>query len=109
MHHNHFTRKEWEEHKGWVRESWDKEEYLYCLTDREWYGSFGDNGRLYVRVDWYKCDSNLDLYSIYMAGTDDYSLSFDVIGKDEFDRLYTSIINSPCITEEIVKDFYFSN
>lgn len=109
MHHNHFTRKEWEEANGWEIDPRDFRDYLYCLTDKEWFGSYQYNGRMYVTVDWYKCDSNLDLYSIYMAGTDDFSLSFDVIGKVEFDKLYQSIINAECITEDMVKEFYFSN
>ena len=110
MHHNHFTKKEWFAANNWQEdEGCYLDDCLFCLTDKEWFGSYMYNGRMYVRVYKFECDSNLDLYSIYMAGTDDYSLSYDVIGKDDFDKLYETIINSPCITEEMVEGFYFSN
>jgi hypothetical protein len=57
----------------------------------------------------YKVASNLDLYSIHLNGTDDYSISFDVIGRQQAYEEWDRLLQAESITDNLVKDYYFSN
>jgi len=77
-------------------------------TIDDWYGSFVVNNKQYVEGRIYQVVSNLDLWSIHLAGNDDYSITQSFISKqeaiDEWDRLgkLKSVPNE-------MKDYYFSN
>jgi hypothetical protein len=83
--------------------------FMPIAQEISFYGSYSCEGVEYCYARIYKVDSNLDLYSIHLAGTDDYSISFDVIGRQEVYEEWVRLLKAESITDDLVKDYYFSN
>jgi hypothetical protein len=91
------------------------EKDIYLETSADFYGNYKKNDKEFCLFRLSKLASNLDLWSIRLSGTDDYSLSKDFLTKEEAfkesDRLKKlKIINySDLITNNQKEDYYFSN
>lgn len=94
-------------------EEWDGDkynprypEYVYMPTQDEWYGTHRGT---HVMMRLYRHIGNLDLWSISLYGTDDYSLSKDILGGDEAKETYRNLLLLPYVNEDSLPGNYFSN
>lgn len=82
---------------------------VFFATTGEWYPAFTLDGGKYVQATLHKRDSNLDWYTICLAGNDDYSISKDYLSLEsalaDWNFLYT--VNS--VNSNTLSDTYFSN
>ena len=86
------------------------EEDAFLVTNSDWYPCFeGVNGEKYVHATMYKHDSNLELYTICLAGNDDYSISKDFIGYDEAITAWVDLLSQDYVRQEHLPGSYFSN
>jgi hypothetical protein len=81
----------------------------FMPAKKDFYGNYSCEGIEYCCARMYKVASNLDLYSIHLNGTDDYSISFDVIGRQQAYEEWDRLLQAESITDNLVKDYYFSN
>ena len=80
--------------------------YVYMPTRDEWYGTHRGT---HVRMLLCRRISNLDLWSIGLYGTDDYSLSKDILGGDEAKETYRNLLLLPYVNKDSLPGTYFSN
>lgn len=85
------------------------EQELFFLTDTDWHPSLIVGTSMYVHGTLYKCDSNLDLYTICLAGNDDFSISKDFIGYDVAITAWLDLCAEQYVREEHLPGNYFSN
>ena len=86
------------------------EEVAYLPTTKEFYPCHWVGGKMYCLATlFYNEESNLELYTIQLSGNDDYSISFDVIGREEALREWGRLFEYENITDEVVSKYYFSN
>ena len=82
---------------------------VFFATTDDWYPAFTLDGGKYVQATLRKWDSNLDLYTICLAGNDDYSISKDYLdlisALADWNYLYT--VKS--VNSKTLSDTYFSN
>lgn len=85
------------------------EECCFFETDADWYPAFEIGEKLYVKATLFKHTSNLELYTICLAGNDDYSISKDCIGYDVAITEWLDLHAEQYVRPEHLKDHYFSN
>ncbi len=86
------------------------EEILYMPTIKEFYPCHQHNGMSYCLATLFEDkESNLDLWTVRLEGDDDYSISFDIIGKEQAYSEWNRLLSADCISDELVSEYYFSN
>lgn len=87
-----------------------KQEVVYFKTQKEFYPSHYCEKEAYCKgFIWENTDSNLELWTIHLGGNDDYSVSLDIIGKDEAQKEWERLKGLDVITDSTVEHYYFSN
>jgi len=93
--------------KKYPKSEWIEEKEF--LTDKDFCGNFIKGKKEYCKGALINRNGNLGIWSIYLYGTDDYSISRDFYTEEEARKDWKRFKNNKILSDDDVTDYYFSN